>query len=752
MGIIDITAGDLKAIYQKMTGGLKQVRKWHPSPLALTEKILYSHLINPSQKHQRGQGFLQLQPDRVAMQDVTAQMALLQFMLVGKDTSAVPATVHCDHLIQAWQGAGADTRKALTDHHEVFQFLSSMASRYQLGFWKPGAGIIHQVILENYAFPGGVLIGTDSHTPNAGGLGMVAVGVGGADAADAMAGMPWEVKNPGIVGVHLKGRLKGWSSPKDVILKLLGILTVKGGTNKVIEYFGEGCETLSSTGKATITNMGAELGATCSLFPYDKNMEIYLQKTQRDSYAQVIAPYKKLLAADSEVLADPHAHYDEVIEIDLSSLEPHLAGPHSPDAVSPLSEVRERCQREGWPARLSAALIGSCTNSSYEDIGRACHVAGQALKGGIKMPQYFLVTPGSELIRKTIERDGYIQTLEGVGALVLANACGPCIGQWRRDQYKKGQVNTIINSFNRNFRGRNDANPDTLSFIASPEITMALGLSGRLDFNPETDYLENQKGEKLHLSPPVADVLPAKGFPVDKTGYVPPSKKPVSVVIDPGSSRLKELKPFDPWDGKDLKDLLVLCKAQGKCTTDHISPAGFWLRYRGHLDKISDNLLSGAVNAFTEERGRGQNLLTGKLQTFAEIARHYKSSAVGWVIVGEENYGEGSSREHAAMTPRFLGARAVLAKSFARIHETNLKKQGVLPLVFEDPSSWNLIQQKDRLHILGLKDLKPGSRHLVRASHEDGTKDEFFVTHSLHRVQIKWFKAGSAVNFIRQSG
>ena len=748
-----IQAGDVRSLYEKLQNALKQVRAWHQKPLTLAEKVFYSHLKQPSRPQTRGKGLLYLQPDHVAMQDVTAQMALLQFMLAGKSSSAVPATVHCDHLIQAWQGAEADTQRALEENNEVFQFLLSAARRFGLGFWRPGAGIIHQVVLENYAFPGGLLIGTDSHTPNAGGLGMAAVGVGGADAADVMAGLAWEVKNPFIVGVHLTGELTGWASPKDVILKLLGILTVKGGTGRVIEYFGDGCRTLSCTGKATITNMGAELGATCSIFPYDESMDCYLRETKRLSQADAAKEHLELLTADPLVRDNPHAFYDQVVEIDLSALRPQLAGPHSPDAVRPVSEMKELCRKEAWPAQLSAALIGSCTNSSYEDIGRAAHTAQQAVRLGLKMPQPFLVTPGSELIRKTIERDGYIKDLIKAGALVLANACGPCIGQWRRDQYKKGQVNTIVNSFNRNFRGRNDANPETLSFIASPEITMAMGLAGRVDFDPERDFL-TKNGRPYKLQYPKADVLPSKGFDLDYKGYTAPGaaeeRKSTKVVIRPKSSRLQKLEPFLPWGEEDFKNLLVLCKVSGQCTTDHISPAGFWLRYRGHLDRISDNMLKGAVCSFTGERGVGLNVLTGQKQPFSDVARFYKARRQGWVIMGDDNYGEGSSREHAAMTPRYLGCCAVIAKGFARIHETNLKKQGILPLVFDDFKAAALVRAKDRLSILDLKDLLPGSRHQVRVCHEDGLEEEFMVRHLLHEEHIKWFRAGSAINAIRQ--
>ncbi len=729
---------------------MTKAKKWHKKALTLSEKILFSHLSQPQKPQKREKGFLSLQPDRVAMQDVTAQMALLQFMLSGKTQSAVPATVHCDHLIQAWKGATPDTEKSLQENNEVFQFLASSASRFQIGFWKPGAGIIHQVILENYAFPGGLLIGTDSHTPNAGGLGMLAVGVGGADVAEVMAGMPWELNHPQLIGVHLKGRLKGWASPKDIILKLLGILTVKGGTNKILEYFGEGCTSLSCTGKATIANMGAELGATGSVFPYDHAMSDYLTATHRATLLPLIEQYAELFRADPEVIQNPHAFYEEVIEIDLSSLEPQIAGPHSPDAVHPLSEMKQLCQKESWPVQLSSALIGSCTNSSYEDIGRSAHIARQAGAYDLKMPQPFLVTPGSELIRQTIERDGYIKDFTQIGALVLANACGPCIGQWKRPKYKKGQVNTILNSFNRNFRGRNDANPETLSFIASPEITVAIGLAGRLDFNPQIDSLKTKDGRSLKLKAPTASVLPEKGFLQEEAGYQAPKGQKTPIIIKDSSERLQRIKPFPPYRKESFDNLLVLCKTKGKCTTDHISPAGFWLRYRGHLDRISDNLLAGAVNEDTGDTGQGINQLTGQKDTFAKIARHYKSHNRNWVITGGENYGEGSSREHAAMTPRHLGCLAVLVLSFARIHETNLKKQGVLPLVFINKEDRNKIQAQDVLNIQGLEELAPNSQHKVQITHADGTKESFLVAHSLSDEHIKWFKAGSALNRIRK--
>ena len=736
----------VEKVYQTGQKRLTLVRSRLNRPLTLSEKILFSHLKDP-ESFKGEESFLSLCPDRVVMQDATAQMAILQFMLSGRKSSAVPASIHCDHLIVAKDGLKEDMKQALVSNREVYDFLSTASAHYNIGFWKPGAGIIHQVVLENYAFPGGLIIGTDSHTPNAGGLGMIAVGVGGADATDVMAGMPWEVRRPSLTGVHLTGEMRGWTSSKDVILKLLGILTVKGGTNKIIEYFGEGCSSVSCTGKATITNMGAELGATCSLFPFDRRMADYLSATNRKETAVLAEQHKDMVTPDPEVLNRPEKYYDEVIKIDLSRLEPHLSGPHSPDKVRPLKNLKEEAKREGWPLKLSSALIGSCTNSSYEDIGRAVHVARQAGKRGLKMPQPFLVTPGSEQIKKTIERDGYMDALNAVGATVLANACGPCIGQWQRN-IKKGETNTIVNSFNRNFRGRNDANTNTLSFIGSPEAVMALGLAGRLDFNPETDELEKD-GEKFLLTPPTAEELPARGFAVDFEGYQKPEGPKVPIAIKENSERIQKLKPFNSWDGKDFQNLLILCKARGKCTTDHISPAGFWLKYRGHLDKISDNLLLGAVNDFTGETGRGLNQFKNETAGFSDTARDYKARGAGWLIVGDENYGEGSSREHAAMTPRHLGAKAVVVKSFARIHETNLKKQGLLPLTFVNPADYDKIREKDRISINKLSELAPGSRHIMTVTHEDETTEDIPVVHSLNREQIEWFKAGSSLNRLR---
>lgn len=746
---IETTPELVQNSYTKMRERLAIVKQRLGRPMTMAEKVLYGHLDDPkNQEIVRGKSFLQLRPDRVAMQDATAQMAILQFMLAGKDEAAVPTTVHCDHLIQAYKGKAADMSEAQKSNHEVYEFLASASSRYNLGFWKPGAGIIHQVLLENYAFPGGLMIGTDSHTPNAGGLGMVAVGVGGSDASDVMAGLPWEVKNPQLIGVHLKGKLSGWASAKDVILKLLGMLTVKGGTDKIVEYFGEGAESISATGKGTITNMGAELGATCSIFPFDGKMKSYLAATERKELGELAEKNKDLLSADPEVLADPKKFFDEYYEIDLSALEPHLVGPHSPDVARPLSAIAAEAKEKGWPVQLSSALIGSCTNSSYEDMGRATIVAKQVFEKGYKMPVPFLVTPGSTQIQNTIERDGQMKMLTDVGATVLANACGPCIGQWKRDDFKKGQANTIVTSFNRNFRGRNDGNNDTLAFIGSPEVVMALGLAGRLDFNPDKDTIDTPQGP-VKLVAPVAPELPANGFVADSEGYQAPKGKEAQVKVAPDSKRLQLLSPFAEWDGQDFTGQLVLAKVKGKCTTDHISPGGPWLSFRGHLDNISDNMLLGADNAFTGEIGKGVNQLSGeKGLEFAKIARDYKKQGAGWVIIGDENYGEGSSREHAAMSPRFLGCTAVIARSFARIHETNLKKQGVLALTFASQSDYDKIQQDDRLDFVDLKSFQPGKGVQVKITHKDGSVDTIMAAHSYSEDQIRWFKAGSALNLI----
>jgi aconitate hydratase len=676
-------------------------------------------------------------------------------MHAGKAAVAVPTTVHSDHLIQAHVGAAADMETARLANHEVYEFLRTVSAKYGIGFWKPGAGIIHQVILENYAFPGGLMIGTDSHTPNAGGLGMFAAGVGGADAVDVMAGFPWEVKYPKLIGVHLTGQLSGWTAPKDVILYLCGVLTVKGGTNKVIEYFGAGVKSISATGKGTITNMGAELGATTSIFPYDDRMATYLKSTGRAAIADLAGRNRHLLTADEDVEKKPEKYFHQIVEIDLSKLEPHLVGPHTPDLARPVSQLKHAVAENSYPDSISVALIGSCTNSSYEDISRAADVARQARTHGARMKTPLLVTPGSEQVRATIQRDGQLEELEAVGATVLANACGPCIGQWRRDEIKKGERNTIVTSFNRNFPRRNDGNPDTLAFMGSPEIVMAYGLAGRLSFNPLTDLLEGAGGKRFQLhSPAEAPEVPPNGFAKAVEGYVPPASNPASVqvAVDPMSERLQLLEPFSAWNGEDFAKLPILIKAKGKCTTDHISQAGPWLRFRGHLDKISDNMFLGAVNAFTGEAGTGVNQQTGQRGPIPKIAREYKSAGLRWIVVGDDNYGEGSSREHAAMSPRLLGAAAVIARSFARIHESNLKKQGILPLTFSDPADYDRIQEKDRVSLLGLKNIEPARPVDALIHHAGGSEDWIKLDHTLNAEQIEWFKAGSALNRLRVKG
>jgi len=741
----------IRKFYAGLSPRITRARKLWGKPLTLTEKILTAHYAElPSRAAKRGETYSEFIPDRVAMQDATAQMALLQFMSAGIPRVAVPSTVHCDHLIQAEVGAGPDLAQAFQDNKEVFDFLAGVSARHGIGFWKPGAGIIHQVVLENYAFPGGMMIGTDSHTPNAGGLGMLAIGVGGADAVDVMAGMAWELRFPKVIGVHVTGKLKGWASAKDVILTVAGILTVKGGTGAVIEYFGEGVHSISCTGKGTICNMGAEVGATTSLFPYDERMSAYLKMTGRKGVAELATKAHKHLVPDPEILKAPEKYYDRIIEIDLSSLEPMINGPFSPDRAWRLSEFAGAVRQYGFPEELRVALIGSCTNSSYEDIERSTHVARQALAKGLSAKSEFTITPGSEQIRATIERDGHLRVLTDVGGKVLANACGPCIGQWKRHDVRKGDKNSIITSFNRNFAGRNDANPDTHAFVASPEIVTAFALAGRLTFNPVTDFLENKAGEKVKLDPPQGAELPPRGFSAGEQGYVAPSKNGATsgVTIDPGSNRLQALAPFPAWDGKDILDVPVLLKAKGKCTTDHISPAGKWLRFRGHLDNISDNMFSGAVNAFTGEIGKGMNVLTGEQAEFSAVARDYKQRGVGWVVVGDENYGEGSSREHAAMEPRWLGGRAVIVKSFARIHETNLKKQGMLPLTLSNASDYDRIREDDKVSITGLSRFSEGNPLRMILKHSDGTVDEVILAHSFNDRQIAWFKAGSALNLI----
>jgi len=754
MASIETTPELVQSVYTTSRKRLAVIRERLGRPLTLAEKVLFGHLKDPEGQHlERGEAYLQLHPDRVAMQDATAQMALLQFMLSGKDTTAVPSTVHCDHLILARSGAKADVEAAIDRNREVYDFLQTASARYNIGFWKPGSGIIHQVVLENYAFPGGMMIGTDSHTPNAGGLGMVAVGVGGADAVDVMAGFPWEVLQPDIVGVKLTGKMNGWTAPKDVILKLLGILTVKGGTNRIIEYFGPGAASISATGKGTITNMGAELGATTSIFPYDARTKIYLDATQRARIAALAEANKDLVTADPEVEADPERFFDLVIEIDLDTLEPHIVGPHTPDLARPVSQMAADVADNGYPDTLSACLIGSCTNSSYEDITRAAEVAGQALAHGATTRSPLWVTPGSEQVEATIARDGQIATLDRLGATVLANACGPCIGQWQRDDITEGESNSILTSFNRNFAKRNDGNPQTNAFISSPEIVVAYALAGRLSFNPLTDDLEAPDGSTYKLeAPPVAPEIPEKGFVFKAEGFVgpPADRSQVEVKVKDDSKRLQLLSPFPAWDGKDYENLPVLLKARGKCTTDHISQAGPWLRFRGHLDNISDNLFLGAVNAFAEEPGFGVDIETGETVRLPELARSYKNRGVRWVAVADENYGEGSSREHAAMEPRHLAGVAVIARSFARIAETNLKKQGVLPLTFVDTADYDTIKVDDRISILGLDELAPEKKIHAVITHADGSEDRIELEHSLNAEQVEWFKAGSALNVLRK--
>jgi len=740
----------INALYAKMPSALAKARKRFGRPLTLAEKILVSHADDfDAQVWERGKAQLLLRPDRVAMQDATAQMALLQFIQAGKKRVAVPSTVHCDHLIRAQSGAKEDMARAIEENKEVYNFLRSASRKYGIGFWKPGAGIIHQVVLENYAFPGGLIIGTDSHTPNGGGLGMLAIGVGGADAGEVMAGLPWEVLHPKLIGVKLTGQLQGWASPKDVILYLCGLLTVKGGTNKIIEYFGPGAATISATGKGTITNMGAELGATTSIFPFDEKMVAYLNITERADIAKLAQANRELLVADPEVFKAPEKYYDQIVEINLSELEPHVVGPHTPDLARPVSKLPSEAKEKGYPMQLKAALIGSCTNSSYEDISRAAHIARQGLKAGLKAKTQFLVTPGSERIYHTMQRDGFMKTFEEMGGTVLANACGPCIGQWKREDIKQGEKNSIISSFNRNFPARNDGNAETLSFLSSPEVVTAMAFAGTLDFNPITGTLTTADGTKVHFEPPRGEELPAKGFAKGEEGFEAPAENGDSVQIEvaPGSDRLALLEPFPKWDGKDFAKLPILLKAKGKCTTDHISPAGPWLKYRGHLDKISDNMFLGATNAFTGEAGKVTNALTGATgQTPSAVARAYKAQGIGSIVIGDENYGEGSSREHAAMSPRFLGVKAVITKSFARIHETNLKKQGILPLTFANAADYDKFEEKDRVSITGLSTLAPGKPVEVTIHKTNGQDVKIQANHSMTAQQIGWFKAGSALN------
>jgi aconitate hydratase len=745
----------IKSVYQRMPGNVKAARELLGRPLTLSEKILYNHLSSgvEMKAFQRAIDYVDFAPDRVAMQDATAQMALLQFMQAGRDKAAVPSTVHCDHLIVAQDGATTDLNVANTESKEVFDFLASVSNKYGIGFWKPGAGIIHQVVLENYAFPGGLMIGTDSHTVNAGGLGMVAIGVGGADACDVMAGLPWELKFPKLIGVKLTGKLSGWTAPKDVILKVAGILTVKGGTGAIVEYFGEGATSMSCTGKGTISNMGAEIGATTSTFGYDESMERYLRATDRSDVADLANAVKEHLTADPEVYANPSAYFDEVIEIDLSTLEPHLNGPFTPDLATPISKMKEEAAKHGWPLKIEVGLIGSCTNSSYEDISRAVSLAKQVSEKNLKTKAEFTITPGSEQVRYTIERDGFLEIFDKIGAQVFANACGPCIGMWNRMGAEKQEKNTIVHSFNRNFAKRADGNPNTFAFVGSPEIVTALAIAGDLSFNPLTDTLTNENGEQVMLDAPSGFELPPNGFAVEDAGYQAPAEdgSRVQIAVDPSSKRLQLLDPFPEWEGTDLRGLKLLIKAKGKCTTDHISMAGPWLKFRGHLDNISDNMLIGALNYFNEKTNEVKNQLTGQYNPVPHTQRAYKAAGIGSIVVGDENYGEGSSREHAAMEPRHLGVRAVLVKSFARIHETNLKKQGMLALTFVNKNDYDSILEDDQIDILGLTDFSPETPLVMVLNHADGTRDEIRVNHSYNEQQIEWFKAGGALNIIRRN-
>lgn len=745
----------IKAVYNRFQLKVGMARKVVGRPLTYSEKILYSHLFdeNPSEAYKRGESYVDFAPDRVAMQDATAQMALLQFMQAGKKKVAVPSTVHADHLIQARVGADKDLQEAINKNNEVYNFLSSVSNKYNIGFWKPGAGIIHQVILENYAFPGGMMIGTDSHTPNAGGLGMVAIGVGGADAVDVMAGMSWELKFPKLIGIHLKGKLNGWTAPKDIILEVTGLLTVKGGTGCIIEYFGEGAESLSATGKGTICNMGAEVGATTSIFAYDENMSKYLKATGRTEVADMADKIKEELRSDKEVYENPEKYYDQVVEIDLTSLEPHLNGPFSPDIATPISRIKEVAEKNGWPLKVDVGLIGSCTNSSYEDISRAASIAKQAADKKISPKAEYTITPGSELVRYTVERDGYLTVFDKIGGKVFANACGPCIGQWAREGAEKQQKNTIVHSFNRNFAKRADGNPNTYAFVASPELVTALAIAGDLSFDPRKDKLINDLGEEVMLDEPQGFELPPRGFEVDDPGYQKPAEdgSGIQVQVSPTSERLQLLESFPAWDGKNIIGMRLLIKAYGKCTTDHISMAGPWLKYRGHLDNISNNTLIGAVNAFNMETNKVKNEDTGEYMAVPDSARKYKADGVPTIVVGDYNYGEGSSREHAAMQPRHLGVRAVLVKSFARIHETNLKKQGMLALTFANPEDYDKIQEDDLFNFLDLDQFAPGKPITIELVHSDGTRENIIANHTYNNGQIEWFKAGSALNLIKKN-
>ncbi len=746
----------IKSVYASMSDKIEKARKLLNKPLTLSEKILYTHLWDglPETAYTRGKDYVNFAPDRVAMQDATAQMALLQFMMAGKPKVAVPSTVHCDHLIQAKEGASEDLDTAMSVNKEVYDFLGAVSNKYGVGFWKPGAGIIHQIVLENYAFPGGMMIGTDSHTVNAGGLGMVAIGVGGADAVDVMAGMPWELAQPKLIGIHLTGKLNGWTSAKDVILKVAGIVSAKGGTGAIVEYFGPGADSISCTGKGTICNMGAEIGATTSIFGYDDAMSRYLRATDRTEVAELADNMMAHLRADEEIYNNPSAYFDQVIEINLSELEPHINGPYSPDLAWPISKFAAAVKENNYPQKLEVGLIGSCTNSSYEDLDRAASLAKQAIAKKLRVKSEFTITPGSEQIRYTVERDGLLGVFEQIGGVVLANACGPCIGQWARHTDDPTRANSIITSFNRNFSKRNDGNPATRSFVASPELVTAMAIAGNLTFNPLTDTLINEDGEEVRLDPPVGLELPTKGFDVGDAGYTAPATDGSDIVISVSdtSERLQLLTPFAPWEGTDLLGMKLLIKAKGKCTTDHISMAGPWLKFRGHLDNISNNLLTGAINSYNELTNTVENQLTKTFMGVPDTARVYKKAGVGSVVFGEENYGEGSSREHAAMEPRHLGVRAVIVKSFARIHETNLKKQGMLGLTFVDKSDYDLVRQDDTIDILGLTDFTPGKNLTVVLHHADGSQNRFEVAHTYNELQIEWFKEGSALNLIRKEG
>ena len=745
----------IRKVYSQMPERVNKLRALLGRPVTLTEKILYSHLSGefPEAPFEKGISYVNFDPDRVAMQDATAQMALLQFMQAGKNTVSVPSTVHCDHLILAQTGAVGDLKKAEETNKEVYSFLSSVSKKYGIGFWKPGAGIIHQVVIENYAFPGGMMVGTDSHTVNAGGLGMIAIGVGGADAVDVMTGIPWELKFPKLIGVHLTGKLSGWASPKDVILKVAGILTVKGGTGCIIEYFGPGASSISCTGKGTICNMGAEVGATTSTFAFDESMSEYLKATGRADVAEMASAIASDLSADPEVFANPGKFFDQVIEINLSELEPHINGPFTPDLATPLSKFKSVAKEKGWPMEMKVGLIGSCTNSSYEDISRAASVARQARLKNLKVKAEFTISPGSELVRYTVARDGFLDSFEEMGGIVMTNACGPCIGQWARHNAANLPENSIMTSFNRNFAKRTDGNPKTHGFVASPEIVTAFAIAGTLDFNPVTDFLTNENGELVKLDPPSGDDLPVNGFAVEDQGLIPPSTdhQGIEITVSPTSDRLQLLAPFTPWEGHDLKNLKLLIKARGKCTTDHISMAGPWLTYRGHLDNISENLLIGAINDFNGNTNAVKNQLTGEYGAVPATARAYKKEGLGSVIVGDENYGEGSSREHAAMEPRHLGVRVVLTRSFARIHETNLKKQGMLALTFANPEDYSKIQEDDSIDIIGLESFEPGKLLQLGLNHNDGSSEQIQVKHTYNEAQIAWFKAGSCLNFIKEN-